>query len=59
MWITEWKERSKVDKILFPLLLLVYTAVMLYLFAMQCYQVPHFVSDMPDYVNHVMGIEGN
>ena len=59
MWITEWKERSKVDKILFPLLLLTYTAVMLYLFAMQCYQVPHFVSDMPDYVNHVMGIEGN
>lgn len=32
---------------------------MLYLFWMECYQVPGFQSDMPDYVNKVAGIAGN
>ncbi|MBO4980766.1 MAG: hypothetical protein J6C84_02575 [Lachnospiraceae bacterium] len=50
---------KKLDKILFPVLLVIYTGIMLYLFLMQCYQVPDFVSDMPDYVNHVAGIKGN
>lgn len=36
-----------------------YTGVMLYLFVMQCYEVPVFRSDMPDYVNKVRGIQGN
>ncbi len=58
-WIAEWKQTSTVDKIVFAVLLTVYTAVMLYLFLMQCYQVPDFVSDMPDYVNKVAGIQGN
>lgn len=50
---------KKLDKIIFPVLLVIYTGVMLYLFLMQCFQVPDFVSDMPDYVNHVAGIQGN
>ncbi len=51
------KERT--GKVLFWLLLFVYTGVMLYLFLMQCYEVPTFRSDMPDYVNKVRGIQGN
>ncbi len=49
----------RADRVLFPILLAIYTGVMLYLFWMQCYQVPDFVSDMPDYVNYVAGIRGN
>lgn len=48
-----------VDGILFVILLLIYTGVMLYLFVMQCYEVPVFRSDMPDYVNKVRGIAGD
>lgn len=40
-------------------MLAVYTGVMLYLFVMQCYEVPVFRSDMPDYVNEVRGIKGD
>lgn len=58
-WLKEWKEDSTADKAVFILLLLLYTGVMLYLFVMQCYEVPDFVSDMPDYVNKVRGIAGN
>lgn len=47
------------DRILFIFLLVVYTGVMLYLFVMQCYDVPYFRSDMPDYVNKVRGVAGN
>ena len=43
----------------FLFLLFLYTGVMLYLFWMECYQVPGFQSDMPDYVNKVAGIAGN
>ena len=38
-------------KVTFLFLLFLYTGVMLYLFWMECYQVPGFQSDMPDYVN--------
>lgn len=58
-WIKEWKEDSAADKVVFILLLFLYTGIMLYLFVMQCYEVPDFVSDMPDYVNKVRGIKGN
>ena len=44
---------------IFAILLAVYTGVMLYLFVMQCYEVPVFRSDMPDYVNKVRGIQGD
>lgn len=47
------------DQVLFLSLLVVYTGVMLYLFVMQCYEVPVFRSDMPDYVNKVRGIAGD
>ena len=47
------------QKIIFFLLLMGYTGVMLYLFVMQCYEVPVFRSDMPDYVNKVRGITGD
>lgn len=57
-WQRERKEVSRADKIVFTLLLLVYTGVMLYLFLMQCYQVPDFISDMPAYVDKVAGISG-
>ena len=40
-------------KVTFLFLLFLYTGVMLYLFWMECYQVPGFQSDMPDYVNKV------
>ncbi len=53
------KNTISVEKIIFAVLLAVYTAVMLYLFVMQCYEVPVFRSDMPDYVNKVRGIQGN
>ena len=43
-------------KVTFLFLLFLYTGVMLYLFWMECYQVPGFQSDMPDYVNKVAGI---
>lgn len=46
------------DRIVFWTLLIIYTGVMLYLFVMQCYEVPVFRSDMPDYVNKVRGIQG-
>lgn len=46
-------------KVTFLFLLFLYTGVMLYLFWMECYQVPGFQSDMPDYVNKVAGIPGN
>lgn len=58
-WMKEWKEDSTADKVVFVILLLVYTGTMLYLFVMQCYEVPDFVSDMPDYVNKVRGMQGN
>lgn len=53
------KKTFSVDKIIFSVLLAVYTGVMLYLFVMQCYEVPVFRSDMPDYVNEVRGIQGD
>ena len=53
-----WKEESRAGKIFFVCCLFLYTVVMLYLFLMQCYEVPHFVSDMPAYVEKVMGIQG-
>lgn len=53
------KRAFPIDKIIFAILLAVYTGVMLYLFVMQCYEVPVFRSDMPDYVNKVRGIQGN
>lgn len=52
-------ERTTIDKIVFAVLLVIYTGVMLYLFVMQCYEVPVFRSDMPDYVNEVRGIAGD
>lgn len=52
--------REKVSpQIIFLTLLVIYTGVMLYLFVMQCYEVPVFRSDMPDYVNKVRGIAGD
>ena len=48
-----------VDRVIFVVLLLIYTGVMLYLFVMQCYEVPVFRSDMPDYVKKVQGIAGD
>lgn len=53
------KKSFSVEKIIFAILLAVYTGVMLYLFVMQCYEVPVFRSDMPDYVNEVRGIQGD
>ena len=55
----ETKKIFSVEKIIFAVLLAVYTGVMLYLFVMQCYEVPVFRSDMPDYVKEVQGIEGD
>ena len=55
---TGWHEESRAGKICFLCCLLLYTGVMLYLFLMQCYQVPHFVSDMPAYVDKVAGLPG-
>ncbi len=49
---------KKADKIFFSVLLFLYTGVMLYLFWMQCYEVPVFRSDMPAYVDKVAGIQG-
>lgn len=54
-----WKEESKAGKIIFLTALIIYTAVMLYLFLMQCYEVPEFESDMPAYVDKVAGIQGD
>ncbi|MBE5865193.1 MAG: hypothetical protein E7292_03125 [Lachnospiraceae bacterium] len=53
------KRTFPVERIIFAVLLAVYTGVMLYLFVMQCYEVPVFRSDMPDYVNEVRGIKGD
>lgn len=53
------KKAFPIDKMIFAILLAVYTGVMLYLFVMQCYEVPVFRSDMPDYVNKVRGIQGD
>lgn len=55
----ETKKIFSVEKIIFAVLLTVYTGVMLYLFVMQCYEVPVFRSDMPDYVKEVQGMEGD
>lgn len=55
---TGWHEESRAGKICFLCCLLLYTGVMFYLFLMQCYQVPHFVSDMPAYVDKVAGLPG-
>ena len=54
IWVT-----GRRDAIFFCMLLAGYTAATLYLFIMQCHQVPDFVSDMPDYVSEVAGIKGN
>lgn len=54
-----WKEESKTGKVIFLTGLIIYTAVMLYLFIMQCYEVPEFESDMPAYVDKVAGIQGD
>ncbi|MCM1044048.1 MAG: hypothetical protein NC417_00920 [Candidatus Gastranaerophilales bacterium] len=51
------RERCREDKFLFAILLLVYSALTLYLFTMQCYQVPEFEADMPAYVRTVQGVE--
>lgn len=56
--ISGWREESRAGKVFFLCCLFLYTAVMLYLFVMQCYEVPHFVSDMPAYVEKVQGIQG-
>lgn len=55
----EQRRGCAADRVLFSVLLLLYTGVMLYLFWMQCYEVPDFVSDMPEYVNQVRGIKGD
>lgn len=52
-------EKIAIEKIIFWVLLAVYTGVMLYLFVMQCYEVSGYRSDMPDYVNEVRGIKGD
>ncbi len=57
-WVREWGESGWTDRAVFLLLLLLYTGVTLYLFVMQCYEVPDFVSDMPAYVDKVRGIQG-
>lgn len=56
---TGWKQESRAGKIFFVGALLLYTAVMLFLFLMQCYEVPVYRSDMPDYVKEVAGIKGD
>lgn len=53
------ERRNRLEKIVFWAFLAAYTGVMLYLFVMQCYEVPFFRSDMPDYVNEVRGIAGD
>lgn len=55
--IEEHRAFCKADKVVFIILLLLYSGVTLYLFTMQCYEVPDFVSDMPAYVDTVQGIE--
>lgn len=57
--IIGWKEEHKAGKVFFVVALLVYTGIMLYLFLMQCFEVPVFRSDMPDYVKEVAGIKGD
>lgn len=54
-----WSEETKAGKIFFSIALLIYTGIMLYLFVMQCLEVPVFRSDMPDYVKEVAGIKGD
>ncbi len=60
-WIQKlgWNEETNAGKIFFGVTLLVYTGIMLYLFIMQCLEVPVFRSDMPDYVKEVAGIKGD
>lgn len=53
------KKNISLEKLVFWLLLAVYSGVTLYLFIMQCYEVPNFRSDMPDYVKTVRGIAGD
>lgn len=53
-----YREESRIGKAFFATLLVIYTGIMLYLFVMQCYEVPDFVSDMPAYVDKVAGIQG-
>ncbi len=57
-WAGEWRRQSTAGRFVFLLLLVLYTAVTLYLFVMQCYEVPDFVSDMPAYVDKVRGVAG-
>lgn len=53
------ESETKVGKVFFYVLLGAYTLIMLYLFLMQCYEVPDFVSDMPAYIDKVAGIQGD
>jgi hypothetical protein len=54
-----YEKRRGYDAVLFTLLLVVYTAVTLYLFIAQCYPERDYNSDMAAYVNKVAGIEGD
>ncbi|HIW81874.1 MAG TPA: hypothetical protein H9742_10245 [Candidatus Acetatifactor stercoripullorum] len=54
-----WSKESRIGRLVFILLLFLYTGVMLYLFLMQCYEVPDFISDMPAYVEKTAGIAGD
>lgn len=58
-WRIEWSKESRAGKIVFLTALLAYTGIMLFLFIMQCYEVPVYRSDMPDYVKEVAGIAGD
>lgn len=49
---------TKTGLLFFYTLFFLYTGAMLYLFIMQCYEIPYFNSDMHDYVNKVAGVEG-
>ena len=58
-WRIDWSKESRAGKIVFLTALLAYTGIMLFLFIMQCYEVPVYRSDMPDYVKEVAGIAGD
>jgi len=58
-WKSAWLEESRAGRVVFLTALLIYTGIMLYLFIMQCFEVPVFRSDMPDYVKEVAGIKGD
>lgn len=57
-WLT-WRDNTKVGKVFFACLLVMYSAVMLYLFVNQALETPDFVSDMPAYIDKVRGVEGD